>query len=160
MTKQQKTLAQVVGSRKLNTIDKIKKFLDGKRVTVRTNTSGHNYPIGSTYLVSSMWNISTVDIRGMVGENGYLGNTIRFSELELESSTLEDFKLELKTIEDSLAEFNSEKFLVEEKIKFLEDTKTDQFNAEAFLEYKLRTLFSTADGTIEDKIATALAILK
>lgn len=154
-----KLLTTLLREKKLTTADQVRKFLVGKTIKVISTNNGHNYTLGSTHVVTEGCQITNSYISGLWTENGYAGNAIYFSDCSLLDNTLSDLQGEVKSLESQKKDIEKSIETYKEKIAFMEETKATTFETKTFTEYKLKKLFSSSEGSTEEKVKQALALL-
>lgn len=154
-----KLLSTTLREKKLSTADQIRKFLTGKIIKIVSQNAGHGYTLGSTHTLGENLQFTNSYISGLWNDNGYAGGALYYTDCQLMENTLTDLQSEIKTLEAQKKETEKAIESYKEKIAFMEETKATTFEVKAFTEYKLKKLFSSSEGSTEEKVKQALALL-
>lgn len=129
------------------TIEKLKNYLTGKTVEIISNNSGHNYRIGDKIKItkeqSRLLTISNITnpTAGTIGRLTPSGNNAFFRDLKIiDKFNKEYFLEEIKNLEESKKEIDSDIENYKFKINFLEETNLKEFDENEFKAYKTLSL--------------------
>ena len=103
----------------------------GDKVKVIKNTSSHNYRVGNTYTISYIGeNKTSVRLKSAEGKEG---NWCKYSDMEIITVSKDFLEKSLKEAQKTVKE-------LAEKIEWMNDTKSVEFNSEQFKMYKALTV--------------------
>jgi hypothetical protein len=140
MTKKKntRTVQQELAENKLTTTESVRTFLTGRRLRIVNDTTGHTITDDTQiYSNGSRWSIAFLTYEG------YMGGRCALSDCVFCADTVESLTVELTNIDNSLASLTAAKYVAKEKIKFLQETKTEGLDYNAFITYKIQSLLGS-----------------
>lgn len=146
----------------LKTSAQIKDYLVGRSIIPVTNSHGsqNEYPLNEPIPIDSMAMVQGNQyIYGMPTANGYGGNqAVYFSECVLAPDNKETLEKEITLLEAKANELLSQKAMVGEKIKYLEETKATEVDGTEFKKYLMKKVL--LDNTNPDeKVSKIMELL-
>jgi hypothetical protein len=148
MTKKKntRTVQQELAENKLTTTESVRTFLTGRRLRIVNDTTGHGYPPGTEHTITDDTQIYSNGSRWSIAfltYEGYMGGRCALSDCVFCADTVESLTVELTNIDNSLASLTAAKYVAKEKIKFLQETKTEGLDYNAFITYKIQSLLGS-----------------
>ena len=137
-------------NKKLTDYKGIKK---GQKFRVIQNTNSHNYPLNKILTFSKDFKSSSTCSYNVAVEVS--GNDLKIQDIELLNYTLIDMK---KQLMESKKEYENIKKELETKIKFCEDTKTEEFDENTYKVYQTLAVLKETSTDIEKAQAIAKLI--
>ena len=137
-------------NKKLTDYKGIKK---GQKFRVIQNTNNHNYPLNKILTFSKDFKSSSTRSYNVAVEVS--GNYLKIQDIELLNYTLIDMK---KQLMESKKEYENIKKELETKIKFCEDTKTEEFDENTYKVYQTLAVLKETSTDIEKAQAIAKLI--
>jgi len=156
-TENRKSFSSIKNKKGLNTSEKIRKYLMGKKVIILNTKDGHNYgQIGDIFEITQ-GNFTTTSIAGATPG----GNNIKHSQFSvIETLTKEDLKEEIKTLqnEKKILDVNIKSYKA--KLEFLEESKSETFDEEEYKAYKVVSLMEDTSLSKLEKVRSVLELIK
>lgn len=160
-TKQVKNVQVVLIEKKLTDVDAMKAFLIGRRIKIVNNNHGHGYAIGSEYTVTADTPVNTNGTRTTVSfvmPEGYMGDRLDLRECIFTTETEETLKVELANVDSAINILTGDRYVIIEKLKFLEASKTTELDSDNFIKFKLESLLSSSKKKT-NKVKEIMALL-
>ena len=155
-----KDFGTLVAEKGLNTTQKVKDYLVGKRLKVIANNSGHGYLIGDTVRAEGniSVSISSRTVGSLTKPNGWCGNNMYFEDLGVGCDmNVDGIKEELSYLDGEQKKLTEQKKVLKGKLEFLKATGVKSFTDNEYKAYM--TLKTFNDNELTD-IEKAQAIAK
>ena len=137
-------LSEYLKLNKINTIDKIKKFLLNKTFIINGNTNNHNYGSKGTELrIVNVTNANLICISCAKGLHS--GNIINYTDLDY----LINFNEEIKNLEKEIDRLLNEIKEFKEKQKIMKELKMDVWDEDTYKVYQTLKVLKTKKTDIE-----------
>lgn len=135
-----------------NNQSKIRQYLNGKKVYIIQNTSGHNYLVGGTVTVNTGVNmpISGNQVQ-LVNTNSY----INYNDFRVIVNTAEGLKEIIKSCEATIKEAKAEIEQAKKKLSYLEHYEIQDLDEKQYKAYEIVQIFKEDSSDKEKALAIA-----
>jgi peptidyl-tRNA hydrolase len=126
-------------------------FRVGDKVVIVQDTSDHGYKIGRNVVVAS---VSSTTLQIMNPKTGKVGHFwLHHSDVKLTSTNVTGLQEELQRLKAAVDE-------VEQKLAFVKETQSEEFDPEEFRVYRILTTFDGVGGTLLERAKVLAKLLK
>lgn len=137
-------LSEYLKLNKINTTDKVKKFLLNKTFIINGNTNSHDYgPKGTKLKIVNVTNAGPTCITYAKGPR--LGNTINYTDLDY----LMNFDEEIKNLEKEISKLSNQIKEYKEKQKVMKELKMTVWDENTYKVYQTLKVLKTKKTDIE-----------